>query len=196
MRNLMVTAFVSLDGVVQGPGGPDEDRDGGFAHGGWAVPHIDDEVISRAIGVAARADALLLGRRTYEEFAAFFAPQGDSDPMAAGMNAMPKVVVSTTLTDPAWENSTVDDGSDLPGLVARLKEQYDGDVLVAGSATLVEALRQHDLVDEYRLMVHPIVLGRGKRLFRDGSDATTLSVAETRMVGPDVQLVVYRPAGG
>ena len=116
---------------------------------------------------------------------------GDAD----ASRGLPKVVVSSTLSDPAWENTTVDDGGDLPGLVARLKEKYAGDVLVAGSATLVEALRQHDLVDEYRLMVHPIVLGRGKKLFRDGSDSTTLSVAETRMVGPDVQLVTYRPVG-
>jgi dihydrofolate reductase len=109
------------------------------------------------------------------------------------MNNMPKVVVSTTLTDPAWRNTTVISG-DVAAEVARLKDKYQGDVLVAGSATLVDTLRQHDLVDEYHLMVHPIVLGHGKRLFGEGAAGTELTLTESRKVGPDVLLLTYRPA--
>jgi dihydrofolate reductase len=191
MAKLVVSEFISLDGVVEDPGGAE-----GTDFGGWTFQFPAEDGMAFKAEELAAADIQLLGRVTYEEFAAAWPGMKETTgDFGLQMNQMPKVVVSTTLTDPAWENTTVDDGSDLPGLVARLKEQYDGDVLVAGSATLVEALRQHDLVDEYRLMVHPIVLGRGKKLFRDGCDSTTLAVAATRMVGPDVQLVTYRPAG-
>jgi dihydrofolate reductase len=139
------------------------------------------------------SDVQLMGRVTYEEFAAAWpAMEETAGEFGAKMNAMPKVVVSTTLTDPAWTNTTVATG-DVPSTVAALKEQYQGDILVAGSATLIAALREHDLVDEYRLMVHPVVLGQGKRLFKDGSTAADLSLVEARKVGPDVQLLIYRP---
>jgi dihydrofolate reductase len=111
------------------------------------------------------------------------------------MNAMPKVVVSTTLTEPAWNNTTVI-SSNLPEEVGRLKQRYDGDILVAGSATLVRSLAEHNLVDEYRLMVHPVVLGHGKRLFPEGFPAADLKLADSRNVGPDVLLLTYRPATG
>lgn len=191
MGKVVVSEFISLDGVVEDPGGAE-----GTDFGGWTFQFPAEDGMAFKMQELADADVQLLGRVTYEEFASAWPGMKETTgDFGVKMNEMPKVVVSTTLTDPTWENSSVEDGSDLPGLVARLKEQYDGDVLVAGSATLVEGLRQHDLVDEYRLMVHPIVLGRGKKLFREGSDATTLAVAETRMVGPDVQLVTYRPAG-
>ena len=191
MGKVVVSEFISLDGVVEDPGGAE-----GTDFGGWTFQFPAEDGMAFKADELAAADVQLLGRVTYEEFAgAWPGMKETTGDFGLKMKAMPKVVVSTTLTDPTWENTTVDDGSDLPALVARLKEQYDGDVLVAGSAMLVDALRQHDLVDEYRLMVHPIVLGRGKRLFPDGSDTTTLAVAETRMVGPDVQLVTYRPAG-
>jgi dihydrofolate reductase len=112
----------------------------------------------------------------------------------ARMNSMPKVVVSTTLREPTWKNTTVVSG-DVVSSVANLKKQYDGDILVAGSATLVDTLRERDLVDEYRLMVHPVVLGQGKRLFKDGATATDLALVDSRKVGPDVQLLTYRPTG-
>src|SRR6185436_18904933 len=111
----------------------------------------------------------------------------------AKMNAMPKVVVSTTIVDPEWSNTTVAT-TDLPTTVTGLKEQYDGDILVPGSATLIESLREHDLVDEYRLMVHPVVLGQSKKLFKEGSTAVDLALVETRKAGPDVELLIYRPA--
>jgi dihydrofolate reductase len=140
------------------------------------------------------ADVQLLGRLTYEGFAAAWpAMEESAGEFGRLMNSMPKVVVSTTLTDPTWKNTTVI-SDDIPGEVARLKQQYSGDVLVAGSASLVATLRAHDLVDEYRLMVHPVVLGSGKRLFSEAADVTDLHLVESRNVGPDVLLVIYRPA--
>jgi dihydrofolate reductase len=141
------------------------------------------------------SDVQLMGRITYEEFAqAWPAMEEAAGEFGAKMNAMPKVVVSTTLTDPTWKNTTVAFGGDLPSTVAALKDEHAGDILVSGSATLIESLRQHDLVDEYRLMVHPVVLGQGKRLFKEGSTPVDLALAETRKAGPDVQLLIYRPA--
>jgi dihydrofolate reductase len=132
-------------------------------------------------------------RVTYEAFAAAWpAMQEAAGEFGAKMNAMPKVVVSTTLKDPTWKNTTIARG-DLPAVVAELKQKYDGDILVAGSATLIAGLREHDLVDEYRLMLHPVILGQGKKLFQDASTPTDLSLTESRKVGPDVQLLVYQP---
>jgi dihydrofolate reductase len=168
MRNLMVTAFVSLDGVVQAPGGPDEDRDGGFVHGGWAVPHIDDEVIARAIGVTARADALLLGRRTYEEFAATWPLAAADDPIGSRWNAVRKYVASRTLTEVSWQNSTLLAG-DIADAVAELKKTEGGEIQVHGSGQLVQTLLAHDLVDELHLVVIPVLVGSGKRLFGAGT---------------------------
>jgi dihydrofolate reductase len=139
------------------------------------------------------SDVQLLGRVTYEGFAAAWpAMEETAGEFGKRMNSMPKVVVSTTLTEATWNNTTIISG-DVADAVARLKDQYDGDILVAGSATLVDTLREHDLVDEYRLMVHPVVLGRGKRLFKDGAAETDLELIESRKVGPDVLLLTYRP---
>jgi dihydrofolate reductase len=190
MGKVVVTEFVSLDGVIEDPGGAE-----GTEFGGWTFRFPADEGQAFKFEELMAADAHLLGRVTYQEFAASWPAMEDTTgEFGVKMNAMPKVVVSTTLTNPTWKNSTVVTGHDLPGVVANLKKTYDGDILVAGSATLVESLREHDLIDEYRLMVHPVVLGRGKKLFKDGSTAADLTLVETRKAGPDVLLLIYHPA--
>jgi dihydrofolate reductase len=168
MRTLVVTAFISLDGVVQAPGGPDEDRDGGFTHGGWAAPHIDDEVLGRMVGVSARADALLLGRRTYEEFAATWPLAAADDPIGSRWNAVPKFVASRSLTSVGWQNTTLLTG-EVPDAVAELKKSDGGEIQVHGSGRLVQTLLAHDLVDELHLVVIPVLIGSGKRLFGSGT---------------------------
>jgi dihydrofolate reductase len=190
MGKLVVTEFISLDGIIEDPGGAE-----GTANGGWSFrsPTPDGEQFKA--DELYGSDVQLLGRVTYEGFAAAWPAMEEAvGEFAVRMNSMPKVVVSTTLTEPAWQNTTVISG-DVPAEVAKLKERYEGDILVAGSATLVDTLRKHDLVDEYHLMVHPVILGSGKRLFRDGTDAAYLTLAESRKVGPDVLLLIYRPAG-
>jgi dihydrofolate reductase len=186
---LVVTEFVSLDGVMEDPGGAEDTPNGGWT---FRFPSPDGEAFK--FEELKASDVQLLGRVTYEEFAsAWPAMRESAGEFGERMNSMPKVVVSSTLTDPAWENTTVISG-DIPQAVAALKQQYSGDVLVAGSARLVDLLRAHNLVDEYRLMVHPVVLGTGKRLFGDAGGVTDLRLAESRTVGPDVLLCIYRPA--
>jgi dihydrofolate reductase len=183
MGKLVVSEFVSLDGVMEDPGGAE-----GTPNGGWTFRFPAPEGQQYKSEELQASDVQLLGRVTYEEFAgAWPAMREAAGEFGEKMNAMPKVVVSSTLTDPAWENTTVI-AEDIPAAVARLKEQYPCDVLVAGSAKLV------DLVDEYRLMVPPVVLGSGKRLFADSSAVSDLQLVETRRVGPDVLLLVYKPA--
>jgi dihydrofolate reductase len=189
MGKLVVTEFITLDGVIEDPGGAE-----GTEHGGWSFHHPAPEGMQFKGEELERADAQLLGRVTYEGFAAAWPAMEESGGVfAKKMNAMPKFVVSATLTDPAWTNTTVLSG-DLATEVARLKDQYAGDILVAGSATLVQALTELGLVDEYRLIVHPVILGTGKRLFSHGNAGTLLELAETRKAGPDVLLLIYRPA--
>jgi dihydrofolate reductase len=188
MGKLVVTEFISLDGIIEDPGGAE-----GTPHGGWSFrsPTPDGEQIKFEELLA--SDVQLLGRVTYEGFAAAWpAMEAETGEFGKRMNSMPKVVVSTTLTEPAWTNTTVISGN-VAEQVARLKEQYAGDVLVPASATLVDTLREHDLVDEYRLMVHPVVLGSGKRLFKEGAAGTELELTDSRKVGPDVLLLTYRP---
>lgn len=190
MGKLVVSEFVSLDGVIEDPGGSE-----GTEFGGWTFrfPAPDGQQFKFEELLA--ADVQLFGRVTYEGFAAAWpAMEEATGEFGARMNGMPKVVVSTTLTEATWKNTTIV-GGDVPAAVAALKQQYDGDILVPGSATLVDTLRAHDLVDEYRLMVHPVLLGRGKRLFKDGAGPADLTLASSRPVGPDVQLLIYRPAG-
>jgi dihydrofolate reductase len=181
---LVVSEFITLDGVVEDPGGAES-----FEHGGWSFKFEQgpdgeqyklDEVLA--------ADALLLGRVTYEGFAAVWPAMADEAGFADKMNAMPKYVVSTTLERPEWNNTTVVAG-DVPGEVAKLKQEA-GDLLVTGSPTLIRTLMEHDLVDQYRLMVFPIVLGTGKRLFGDGAGLSMLRLVEGRPVGPDGVLVL------
>ena len=189
MGKLVVTEFMTLDGVIEDPGGAE-----GTPHGGWSFrfPTPDGEAFKFEELLA--SDVQLMGRVTYEEFAAAWpAMEEATGEFGKRMNNMPKVVVSTTLTHPAWNNTTVISG-DVAAEVAKLKQQYQGDVLVPASATLVETLRAHDLVDEYRLMVHPVVLGGGKRLFKDSAAVTDLTLTDCRKVGPDVLLLIYRPA--
>jgi dihydrofolate reductase len=189
MGKLVVSEFVSLDGVMEDPGGGE-----GSPNGGWTFRFPAPEGQQYKFEELQASDVQLLGRVTYEAFAeAWPAMREAAGEFGEKMNAMPKAVVSSTLTNPEWENTTVI-AEDIPAAVARLKEQYQGDVLVAGSAKLVDLLREHDLVDEYRLMVHPVVLGSGKRLFADSSAVSDLQLVESRKVGPDVLLLVYRPA--
>jgi dihydrofolate reductase len=189
MGKLVVTEFITLDGVIEDPGGAEE-----FEHGGWSFRFPAPDGQQFKYEELEAADAQLLGRRTYEEFAKAWPnmTEAEGGDFAVKMNSMPKHVVSTTLTDPEWTGSTVLSG-DVPQEVAKLKGQYEGDILVAGSATLIRTLREHDLVDEYRLMVHPVVLGSGKRLFGEGGTPTDLELVESRKVGPDVLLLILRP---
>jgi dihydrofolate reductase len=189
MGKLIVTEFVTLDGVIEDPGGAE-----GTPHGGWSLrfPTPDGQAFKFEELLA--SDVQLMGRVTYEEFAAAWpAMEETTGEFGKRMNNMPKVVVSTTLTDPAWKNTMVI-SEDVVAEVAKLKERYQGDVLVPASATLVDTLRVHDLVDEYHLMVHPVVLGSGKRLFQDSAAVTELTLTDCRKVGPDVLLLIYRPA--
>jgi dihydrofolate reductase len=189
MGKVVVSEFISLDGVIEDPGGAE-----GTEFGGWTFRFPAEDGQQFKFEELMASDVQLLGRVTYEGFAANWPEMEETaGEFGAKMNGMPKVVVSATLNDPAWKNTTIA-GGDLPKVVAGLKKQYDGDILVAGSATLVAALREHDLVDEYHLMLHPLVLGQGKRLFEDGGTAADLSLVESRKVGPDVQLLIYRPA--
>jgi dihydrofolate reductase len=155
MRRVVVSEFVSLDGVMEDPGGAE-----GFEHGGWTFPYWSDEIGKVKLDEILEADALLLGRVTYEGFAEAWPSRTDKQGFADRMNSLPKFVASTTLGEPGWQNSTVLEG-DVAQAVATLKEQPGQDVLVAGSRQLVQTLAQHDLVDEYRLLVYPIVLGSG-----------------------------------
>jgi dihydrofolate reductase len=190
MGRLVVSEFMSVDGVVEDPGGSE-----GTPQGGWSFRHPAPGSESYKFDELMASDVMLLGRVTYEGFAAAWpAMEETTGDFGPRMNSMPKVVVSTTLTEATWRNTTIMSGDDVAGQVAKLKEQYDGDVLVAGSATLVDTLRQHGLIDEYRLMIHPVLLGTGKRLFRDGSVPSDLELIDTRKVGPDVIVLTYRPA--
>ncbi len=189
MGKLVVSEFISLDGVIDDPGGGE-----GTPNGGWSFrsPAPDGEPFK--FQELLDADVLLLGRITYEGFAAAWPSMEETTgEFGKKMNSMPKVVVSTTLTNPTWKNTTVISG-DVAAEVAKLKTQYKGDILVGGSGNLVNTLREHDLVDEYRLMVHPVVLGQGKRLFNDAPSAAVLELVDSRNVGPNVLLLTYRAA--
>jgi dihydrofolate reductase len=189
MGKIVVTEFITLDGIIEDPGGAE-----GTPNGGWSFRSPAPDAEQFKFEELLAANVQLMGRVTYEGFAAAWpAMEETTGEFGKRMNSMPKVVVSTTLTDPAWKNTTVISG-DVAAEVARLKARYEGDVLVPASATLVDTLREHDLVDEYRLMVHPVVLGSGKRLFKDGAAGTELALADSRKVGPDVLLLIYRPA--
>ncbi|GAB2775390.1 dihydrofolate reductase family protein [Amycolatopsis magusensis] len=194
MGKLVVTAFTSLDGVMQGPGGPDEDRDGGFSHGGWVVPSMDERVIELMTGVSRRAGALLLGRRTYESFASTWPLAEADDPIGSKLNSMPKYVASRTLTSVGWQNSTLLDG-DLDKAVRELKETEPGEIQVHGSAGLTQDLLRHDLVDEFHVLVFPVLLGVGKRLFGEGTIPAGLRLVGSTTMG-GVVIVHYARAGG
>ena len=193
---LTITTFISVDGVMQGPGGPDEDRSDGFDRGGWLVPHFDEATGLFMNEAFDKADAFLLGRRTYEIFAAYWPTAPEEEAVVAGpLNSLPKYVASTTLTDPLeWQNSTVLEG-DVAEAVAALKVEPGKDLHVIGSGELVQTLMHHDLVDEYRLMINPIVVGRGKHLFRDDGDYKQLRLVDSTISSMGVVIATYAPAG-
>jgi dihydrofolate reductase len=184
---IVVTEFVSLDGVMEAPGGED------FKYPGWSFEFDrGDEGNKFKLDETFSSEALLLGRRTYEGFAAAW-PSRDGE-FADKFNTMPKYVVSSTLSDPEWNNSTVLSG-DVAEEVAKLRQELDGDIVVHGSAQLAQALVEHDLVDELRLMVFPVVLGTGKRLFGETSDKKTLRLVDSKTVGDGIEILTYAPAG-
>lgn len=190
MRKLKVMTFVSLDGVVQGPGGPDEDRDGGFDQGGWAVPHFDKELIDLIAERTSQADALLLGRKTYDIFAATWPLAEDDDPIGAKLNSMPKFVASRTLDSVSWQGSTLLTG-DVAEAVAKLKQEDGDEIQVHGSGGLVQTLIRHDLVDEFHLMVFPVLIGSGKRLFGDGTIPAGLTLIDSQTSNTGVLVCGY-----
>jgi dihydrofolate reductase len=186
MGRIVVTEFVSLDGVIEAPGGGES-----FKHGGWTF-EIDrgDEGDKFKFDELVEAEAQLLGRITYEGFAAAWPTMEDEVGFADKMNAMPKYVFSSTLESADWENSTILSG-DFAEEIAKLKEEIDGVILVAGSATLVQGLIEHDLVDELRLMVFPVALGSGKRLFGETEDKKSLKLTESKTIGDGIALLTY-----
>ena len=187
MGRIVVTEFVSLDGVMEDPGGAED-----FEHGGWSFEFSRGEEGDKfKLDEAFESDALLLGRVTYEGFAEAW-PSREGE-FADKFNNMPKYVVSSTLEKPEWNNSTVLEG-DVVEEVSNLKQAVDGDIVVHGSARLVQTLIEHDLVDELRLMVFPVVLGGGKRLFGDTSDKKALRLADSKTVGDGVAILTYEPA--
>jgi len=187
---------VSLDGVMQGLGGPDEDRSDGFERGGWAVPLFDDEAEAYVGQVFQRADAFLFGRRTYEIFAGYWGvmPDPEDNPIAGPLNARPKYVASTTLTEPAWEGTTVLSG-DLATAVADLRATSGGELQVHGSGRLIRWLLDNRLVDEITLLTYPVILGQGARLFPDSGPDTALDLVDSRTTPKGLVIQVYRPAG-
>jgi dihydrofolate reductase len=196
---LTTTTHVSVDGVIQGLGGPDEDRRGGFERGGWAIPLFDSEAASFLDQVFQRADAFLFGRRTYEIFAGSWgtgswgANQGDN-PISVALNARPKYVASTTLTDPQWADTTVLSG-DVAAAIGELKARPAGELQVHGSGDLVRWLLDNRLVDEITLLVYPLVVGQGTRLFPDTGPDAALDLVESRPTPSGITIQVYRPTG-
>lgn len=193
MRKLVVNQFMSLDGVVQAPGGAEEDTEGGFAHGGWQLPYVDDAFMRQAAAGMAETDAQLFGRKTYDIMAAYWPNVGDEDPFAKHLNHAKKYVASRSMTEASWENTTVLN-DDVPTQVREIKEQDGGTISVLGSGDLVQTLMAHDLVDEYALAIHPIVLGSGKKLFHDNDQLRKLELVDCTPTTTGVLLATYRPA--
>ena len=193
MRMLRVIEFLSLDGVMQAPGAPDEDTEGGFQHGGWQRPYVDDVLGATAAAGMAATDTYLFGRKTYAAMAAYWPTAPADDPYARHLNSTPKYVVSRTLRDVAWQNSTLITG-DVAEAVATLKAQPGTNIAVLGSGELVKTLIQHDLVDEYFLVVFPIVLGSGKRLFREADQVRRLRLVGSKATSTGGVILTYRPA--
>jgi dihydrofolate reductase len=196
MRKLVVNEFISLDGVAQAPGLADEDTSGGFAHGGWHMPYMEDELAMQwVLGSIVEAGGFLLGRRTYEIFAAYWPNASEEEQVIAEpLNAKPKYVVSRTRPELAWQNSSLVEG-DVVQAVAALKREDGGDLHTIGSTELVSTLVEHDLVDEFRLMIDPLVLGGGKRVFRDDGSRRPLRLVDSQVASTGAILATYAPAG-
>lgn len=193
MRRVKVVNFQSLDGVIQSVLAADEDREGGFEHGGWVPPYVDETVAAVMQEATVAAGALLLGRKSYDAFAAIWPSADQSEPAVAAMNRMPKYVASTTLTDPSWAHTTVL-GPDVPSEVRTLKEQPGGDLVVFGSSVLLGTLIEHDLVDSLTLLTFPLILGTGKRMFGDLPAPVTLQLTETKTSASGVVIHRYERA--
>jgi dihydrofolate reductase len=196
---LTTITHISVDGVMQGLGGPDEDRRGGFERGGWALPLFVDEAATFLDQVFQRADAFLFGRRTFDIFAGSWGTgtwgenQG-GNPISEALNTMPKYVTSTTLTNPQWTNSTVLSG-DIGAAIRELKAKPGGELQVHGSGTLTRWLLEHNLVDEIILLTYPVIIGQGTRLFPDSGPDMALELVESRTFPKGITLQVYRPNG-
>jgi len=192
MKKLVVGTFLTLDGVMQAPGDSKEDTEGGFRHGGWQMPLFDDDAGKFISEQIAATDALLLGRMTYQIFAAYWPNAPADDPIARKLNSVPKYVVSTTLKKVEWNNSTLI-SRNLAEEVAKLKQQPgSGTLTVTGSGKLAQSLMRLNLVDEYELWIHPIILGSGKRLFADGIGPLNLKLENTRKTGSGIVILNYR----
>ncbi|MGW0931194.1 dihydrofolate reductase family protein [Streptomyces sp. NPDC002644] len=194
MREIIVCTFLTLDGVMQAPGGPDEDPESAFEHGGWQKPVDDEEVGAAVAGWYEDFDAMLLGRRTYEIFVSYWPNADPADPFTDRMNGMRKYVASRTLTSVEWQNSTLLEG-DVVDAVRELKASEGGPISVVGSGDLAQTLMRHGLVDEYRLTVHPVILGTGKRLFADGTVPTGLEPVSVSTTKGGTVVGVYRTNG-
>jgi dihydrofolate reductase len=194
LRKLLVTTFMTLDGVMQAPGGPEEDPDGGFEHGGWSVGYWDERMGELALEIHLAAGGVLFGRKTYEILGSYWPRVGDDDPMAAKLNAVPKYVASRTLDTFEWANSSLLDG-DVPDAVGRLKAEVGDPLLVIGSSGLIQTLIQHDLVDTFKVWTFPVVLGEGKRLFGDGAIPAGLELNDIQTSTTGVTVATYERAG-
>ena len=195
MRKVVVGTFTTLDGVMQAPGGPDEDRDGGFRHGGWLVPYFDEKFVEIMTEWTKRAGAFLLGRKTYEIFAGSWPKSTDpADEIAMALNTRPKFVASRTLDTLAWNNSHLLKG-DVAEEVAKLKTQEGGEIQVHGSGDLLQTLLKHDLIDTLRIWQFPVVLGTGKRLFGEGTRPRSFRLMDTQLNTTGAVLHVYERAG-
>lgn len=196
MRKLVAGAFLTLDGVMQAPGGPNEDRDGGFQHGGWLVPYFDEKFVEIMTEWTKGAGAFLLGRKTYEIFADSWPKATDpADEIAMALNTRPKFVASRTLDKVDWNNSILLKG-DVAEEVAQLKALEGGEIQVHGSSNLLQTLLKHDLIDTLRIWLFPVVLGTGKRLFGDGTVPCAFRLVETQQTTTGAVLHVYERAGG
>lgn len=195
MSKFVVNENLTLDGVMQSPSDHDEDSRGGFEHGGWAPPYFDQVMADAAAEGIAKGGALLFGRRTYEQFASYWSTQPEDNPFAAVLNERQKYVASTTLEEPlSWKNSTVLE-VDAMEAVATLKERPGKDLVVLGSGELVQSLMRRNLVDEYVLLIHPLVLGSGRRLFTDGGATVALRLVDSKTTTTGVVIATYQPAG-
>jgi dihydrofolate reductase len=190
---LMATMMLSLDGVYQGPGGPDEDRRAGFDRGGWTAAHADPEMWAVLVSMFERADALLLGRKTWQIWEPYW-PKHDDNELGHAINTLPKYVPSTTLKDPTWQNTHVLDG-DVEAAVRELKAKPGGELQVHGSGVLLRWLLERDLVDELNLRVYPVVVGDGLRLFPEHGESHDMTLIESRSIPSGVMLQTFRPNG-
>ena len=195
MAELTLTTFLTLDGVMQAPGGPSEDPSGNFSHGGWLVPLADDDMGKTVIEIFSKADAFLLGRTTYDIFSAYWPKVTDpGDPVAGKLNSLPKFVASRTRTTFSWNGTT--HVRDVVKEVSDLKRRFAREVQVHGSCGLAQTLIENDLIDEYRLLTFPVLLGSGKRLFDAGTVPATLTLVRSHTTSKGVVVSVYRRAGG